>query len=375
MLELVIAAALAVAPPPAASEAASAQIWSVAGERVRLRSEPISFPAVAGVVRLRETREFSEAGSGLDNGLQYESADRQVFATVYVFYPGLADAGLSAFMTDRAIHEQSATVERNGTTVIPLGGRAEGAILATYSRYRVGLASRAAFMKAGRWAVVLRVSGPHERAADVAAAMDALLAGARFEGDAALRAASPFLFANCNAAPTRRARLQRRDAADDAGDIQAFAVIDGAVPLPSAHEGTDGDTTSPRVGRRWCAPTGLHVGESTYPVLRRDPADDSDGLAVGRTVLLVPITDAGTTLEMVERPDGSGYRLLYHEIGRTTLLGSYDGPLADSQIADIVTGADENGTRVRGLVQLRPGNSVEIELPADEPSPRGAASR
>jgi hypothetical protein len=337
-------------------------LWTQADGRITFATARISVPLSAGAVRFQRTAEFSHPGEGLDSALQYRSPDGQVFATIYVYYPGLPHAGLTAFATDEAIHTQSPQVRVLGSRVAGAAGRDGIAIRTDYGAFRDGLASSAAFIKAGRWIVKLRVSGPEARRREVEAAMAALLDGLRFEGEVQPRAAAPLEIGECANRPTAPASLLP----GGIGDVGAAAVIgtfDGAGE--EARDATHGGTTvlPARFQTHWCLSTRARIGESVYPILRIESDAGAGGLG-GRSVLAVTMNDAGTLLELVETGDRRRFVLLYHEIGRTAVLGSYDRPLTDEQVANILSGADQEGQRFRASVRLRPGRGADIDVEA-----------
>ena len=92
----------------------------------------------------------------------------------------------------------------------------------------------------------------------------------------------------------------------------------------------------------------------------------------GKSVLLLLVNDAGTTFEQIETSNHH-FVLLYHQMGGTAILGSYDGPLADGQLADIASGADDDGGRFRASAQLLPnGNTnLQINVGSDSSKPHG----
>jgi len=361
------AASLGAAPQ---SQTRASSAFSRSGDRVTFTAARISFPAAAGAVRLEETSEFSHEGQGVDNGLQYVSPDRQIFATVYIYYPGLSHAGLTAFMTDLAIAQQSSNLVRRGSRIVGAGGRDGVAIRSDYAGFRDGMASSAAFMKAGRWIVKLRVSGPGGRAAEVDRTMTALLDGLRFEGELQPRPAQPLELAGCEAPRAAAARLVAVDAAETLA-LTLIGTFDAAGADASENRGNRREAVAARMGARWCEGGRLNVGNSAYPVLRA-PAEAPGG-EMGRSEILVPINDAGTALELVRLADPGRFVLLYHEIGRTSILGTYDGPLSDDQLAAILNGSDREGTRIRASVDHLPNGDTNINL-QELPSETGRSS-
>ena len=159
-------------------------MWHRDGDRITFTTARFSFPAAAGVVALQGAYEFSRPGEGLDSGLQFESTDREIFASVYVYAPSLAHTGVTAFATDYVIRVQSGSDLRLlNMRVVAAGGRDGVAIRADYSGFRQGHgASSASFLKAGLWIIKVRVSGPEPRRSEVEATMAALLANLRFRG-------------------------------------------------------------------------------------------------------------------------------------------------------------------------------------------------
>ena len=360
---LAMAAALALSAPPAYAtqpNAASADLWRRDGGRISFTTARFSFPTELGSLRLTQAAEFSQQGRGIDSGLQYQSADGEVFATVYVYYPGLAHAGLTAFMTGDAITGQSGNVRVLGNRTVAAGGHADAAIRIDYAGYRNNLASSAAFIKAGRWIVKLRVSGPEARRAEVETAMAALLDRMRFDGEIRPRAAAPIEIGECEAVPAAAGRARRNDPAEI---LQAtiMATLDGAGEEPR-NARTRSEVLLSRVGARWCAPTRLRIGESAYPVLRSRRGGPREGLS--RTALIVFMTDAGRMLELVEAE--GRYTLLHHNVGRTDILGSYDGPLTDAQLADILSGADRSGGQVQATIELQANGDTRLTVPTPE---------
>ena len=143
---------------------APASVWRLADDHLTFISANIDVPRSVGAVRFTSSFEFSHRGEGIDSGLQFESPDRQVFATIYVYYPGLPHAGLAAFATDWVIHNQSPNLRPLGMRVVAAGGHDGLAIRGDYANFRDGLASSAAFIKVGRWILKLRVADPGEAA-------------------------------------------------------------------------------------------------------------------------------------------------------------------------------------------------------------------
>jgi len=369
---------LALFPQPASAAAplqqeqtqmpeAPASIWRPADDHLSFVAANLDVPRTAGSVHFTRSFEFSHVGEGIDSGLQFESADGQVFATIYVYYPGLPHAGLSAFATDWVIHSQSQNLHELGMRVVASGGRDQVAIRGDYTGFRDGLASSASFIKVGRWIVKLRVSGPGSRLAEVSATMTALLDGLRFNGPLQPRPAAPFDLMDCTIPPVTPARSLPETQARVLED-GLTAIMDGAGEEAVDRQGHHLDPLPSRVGQHWCQSVTLRIGNSS-PILLRAAPSAASGFG-GRTVLLALVNDAGTTFEQVETSNHH-FVLLYHIIGTTAVLGSYDGPLADAQLADIMSGADNDGGRFRATAQHVVGGNTnfQINVPADSSPP------
>lgn len=356
LIGLTLAAA---APQPAQPAAPPAEIWQTRDDRARALLANLSFPTRPGVVRMSRAAEFSREGSGLDSGLRYESPDGAVFATVYLYRPGLPHAGVTSVATDWALHQQSPQVRELGARVVAAGGQDNAAIRMDYSGYRDGLASSAAFLKVDRWVVKIRVSGPEDRAVEVTATMAALLDDMRFEDGARPRPAAPIAITACGEGPARRAQALP----DDGVRVMAQAMtatLDGGGEQAMDGDGSRADPLPSRVGGSWCRSALARVGDNAMLILRADGQGPGD-LVDDRSMLLALTNDAGQMIELVRSREDQ-FLLLYHDIGRTSVLGTYDGPLTDEQVVAILSGADRDGGRVRATVDLLPSGDTNIEI-------------
>jgi hypothetical protein len=340
---------------------ASAEPWQRRGDRLDFQFGGLSFPANAGGLTLTETGEASHKGETLDNVAQYRSADETVFATVYVYYPGLPDARLAALATDWAIRENSPKVVGGEFRAVPAGGRDAAALRADYDGYRGGLASVALFLKLGRWIVAIRVSGPEARKADVETAAAALLGGIRATGDHSFRPSRPLTVAPCREGATQ-------PPATALPDVEGPRIISIGLLGTFDGGGLDGKdqagravTLPPRVPDTLCRTT-LTTKDGKHLLLK---AEDGPVPAVdGRTVRLVLLSDSGRALEVDHAANLGGYVLLYHDLGVTDVLGLYDAIPSDAQLAAILDGTDQQGSRIRVPVGLIPGKGTTVSLPS-----------
>ena len=349
--------------PPPPRTYTQEQLWNRVGDRIAFTPAGISLTQRARVVSYQETGEVSNPGRGLDNVIQFRSADGQVLATGYIYYVPLAHAGLSAFATEQGlelISENSLRRVRAGT--VPAGAVADGAVRIDYRGFRGTMASSAAFIKAGRWMIKLRVSGPGERQSDVEAAMTALLASLRFDGEARPRTATLLDLDGCDSSPGSTARMLP-DSQDTLADA-LFAAFDptGETPVNSRPGTGEAGPLLARFGSGWCISSRARIGNQTVPILRATaPAPTANGRVNAQTVAVAIISDAGTLIEVV-RADAGRFTILHHRIGQTIVLGAYGDDPTDEQIANILSGADRAGGQARARVGLRIDGGTEVEL-------------
>jgi len=372
LLVLAMMPAAAVAKPaPSAADAQQNKLWVQTGESILLKKAGIAFPSKLGDLSISGTKEFSHAGEGLDAAVQYSSPDEQVYATAYLFFPGLAHPGLAAWATDNAIRTGSPSLVGGGEMRIAnAAGVSEGAIQADYSNYRNGQASSAAFIKAGRWLVKLRVSGPEARKQEVESAMAALLAGIRVPKGTTVYPARPLSITPCPKGEGSSGARMLADPATGEKLAQAFlGTFDGAG-IEAKVAGTQKTTVLPsRVPTAFCRSNEVVVGDAHIPVLRS--ADAAPEAVDGRTRLIVILSDSGSMLELVYLTNFKRYLLLHHDIGGTALLSGWDGVPSDAQIANWLSGADNEATRTRAIVRHSPGKADSIDI-ADTPAAKAA---
>ncbi|HEX8625428.1 MAG TPA: hypothetical protein VF782_10145 [Allosphingosinicella sp.] len=351
---LIGALLLGLAAPAAAQVApASDAFWNVSDERLSFKPAQLSVPRRAAGADYFETTEFSRKGEGVDNAIKYRSADQKIFATLYVYYPSFAHTGVQAIATDQAIrgNPRSAGVRSLGTGLGSAAGKPGVAVTADYENYLGDNVSKAAFVKAGRWMLKLRVTGPESRSAEVGAVMKALLDGLRFEGKALPRPAAPIAAGECTATDRPDAKV-----VEGSSDSATVAMADAAGE-PAAKGARGGGKALPaRIGRDWCR-TLLQVGNQKTAVLQAT-GKGRPGLA-GESALLVLYSDSGGVLEVVRLGKERKYLLLHHDIAEVKVLDSYDGLPSLAQIGRLFT--DPTGIRAR--IRLKPDGSAGIELP------------
>jgi hypothetical protein len=382
MLGGLLAVALAAAPttpaPPAtppASQSSPAstppQTWLVSDTKVAFTPTPIVFPLKAGVLSATNHKEASHPGQNLDNAIEYHSPDQAIFGTVYIYFPGLSHAGLAAIAEDSVIRDSWPDVTGGETRVVAAGGKEGVAIRASYGRYHGDLASSASYLKAGRWLITLRVSGPMARKAEVEAAMDALLAGITFGQHAPARPASLLSVRECPQPRDERPAKALPDKKDASVAAVGFlATLDGA-----GMEAKDSETGEPailpsRVPTDLCRAQLKAKGRQM--ILLRGV--DGEPISIdGRTVRAALLSDSGRIMEVDHDAKLGGYVLLYHDLGETDVLGTYDAIPSDKQLADIIDGTDRDGGRIRVPVHFHAEKGPEIFLPAIAPAAPAAS--
>jgi hypothetical protein len=342
------------------AQAESKAIWSTAHERTTFNNARISFPAAPAGLSIKETKEYSHPGTGLDASVRYESPDGQVFATVYVYLPGLAHPGLAAIATDQAIRSHSSSpVTGLGTQIVAAGGTLGDAVRVDYSGYMGNLASIAAYIKADRWIVKLRVSGPEQRKAEVEAAMAALLNGLRFEGSVRPWPAAAIEASACPAGDGPDAPLL----ADSKEEVFEATIFYGSLDPMGTRPGDRSGTPLPsRIGGRWCRET-IEAGAAKIPVLRAMVGD----LAEGTSVFLVPYSDSGGLLEVVYLKTGR-FQVVNHDIALTAFLGTYGATPSLKQLTEILTGRGDAG-RTRTHVGYKANGDTNVVVPPFDPAP------
>lgn len=370
MIRLIFAALLMLAPASGtAQQPAEAQASATAGHWGRSETQILSlrartaFPIRAGSLTFASTGDFSHPDIGTDSGLQYRSGDGELIGTIYVYLPGLAHTGLAAYATEQAMRAGSDTPVRLARTAVLRAGNAENAAIRTdYENYRGRYFSSAAFIKAGRWMIKIRVSGPSARRSEIEAAVEALLAGVRFGARNPTLSAAPVEVRDCSPDEgARDATLLPDPPGAELGAHGFLALFDGGGNIATNERGERDDLPS-RVPRQLCLSSRLQLGQTQVPILRGP--DGPPISADGRTRLVALITDNGAWLEVVHAQNLGRYLMLYHQIGATSVLGSYDNVPSDRQIAKLLNNPSSEAGRVRVPVRFWPDRPPEMHLPA-----------
>jgi hypothetical protein len=350
------------AVPAAAQDKPSA--WTHEEDRIAFAHAGISFPSRPGTLAYAETKEFSHPGEGIDTSIRYHTPDKEVFATVYVYLPALSHSGLAAVATEEAIRLNSKpSLKVLGTRKVTVGGVTDAAIRSDFGNYQERFASSAAFVKAGRWMVKVRVSGPESRRAEVESAMSALIEGMRFSGKTRASKAMTIEPSACPELPDKAAGLIPAES----GPPGAAALEDGIVGAldPAGDDEIDKGVPAARIGTQWCR-TYTKVGDANVPLLHATDGVGREGRA--KSMLLALYSDAGSALEIVRHKQR--YVLLHHQIGVTTVFGAFDAVPSDAQIGSILAGKGQTGP-ARVSIRLKPNGDtdIQVQVPEKKPAP------
>lgn len=356
MLAAMTGPALAQSQPPRTYT--QADIWTRNEDRITFTLAGIRLPTRIGVLRLTRSVEASHEGRALDNALIFASADEEVFATVYIYAPALPDAALTAFMTDHAIKLQSGAELRTlRSGVVAAGGREGVAIRNDYAGYRPQrLASSAAFMRAGRWIIKFRISGPEARRAEVDEAMTVLLREMRFEGDTAPAPVRPVATTTC----ARGSGPVARPIASTSAETMEDAIMGHRL----------GARVEGRTEISWCPSSQLQLANMSGPTPVLRATGTTGGGDSRRSVLVALVADNGTTIEVVERhfQGRTRFVLMYHQVGRSSVLSAYASVPTDAQIQDILSGRDREGGRIRAFIDYDASGDSRVTV-NDAPRP------
>ena len=336
--------------------------WILSDKTALLKLAGIGLPAAPGGLKITGTRDFSHPGDALDAAILYASPDQQVFATAYVYLPGLAHTGLAALATDRSIQSNSSSpVRALGVSVIRAADADRAAIRTAYEHYRGTLTTRAGFLKAGRYLIKLRVSGPEARGSEVDAAFDDLAAGIRIGAGKTIYTAAPISVEPCTASEIGSGATRLQDVpSEKIAAIALLGTFDGAGLIA---KDSGGKTTILRSR----VPASLCSSQLSRGHLVLRGAAGTASAVEGRTRLVVILSDGGEMLELVDTPK-LGHVLLHHRIGGTAILPTWDGVPSNDQIERMLTGADRESTKVLATVVLRPDKGDEINIaPAADP--------
>jgi hypothetical protein len=346
---LLIAATASPAAAPQVPEPDSAWI-DEASKPPTVRRAGIAVPRTAGSLRIAKVQAYDTAG--LDNVAQYASADDAISGSVFIYYPSLADTGLTFLATDATIRRRFGAGTRIAEDrLVPVGGVLEAGRRVIYAGASEGARSTAAtFVRAGGWILVLRVSGPARRAAEIAANLDALGAGLTFGRNNPVRA-HIIRAEDCAAGKNLDAPILK----PTGGEVAALLAL--AVGEARDDKGRAVEDVLGRVPDRLCLSQsggGEEAVELTYKVPGK-----TAGIYAPRLFHLVG--DAGFLVEATasaKHPERM--LLLRHAIGGLEAYGLFIGPPSFTQIEGVVR--QDEGLPLLARAAAKPEGGGEITL-------------
>lgn len=352
--------AILIASPGAAQSMSG--IWKDAGDRIDAAAAGISFPREIAGLHLTKTSEFTHQGEGLDSAAEYESRDKALWATIYVYLPAYGDPALAEYRTDKTIHQvYGANVTRVAEGVASLGGRSDAAIRTIYVGGEIknsgALASGAAFAKVGRWIVKLRVSGPLARRADVEASLDAFLGAARLQEKTLSATVAPAqIVAPCPPAPSGAPMLFKNSKA-------VASVLGEAIVAASDNLGVDPKSKiAPPFPANGMTPICLRgdvtIGDQRFEVLQ--PAGDQQP-----NIIVVPLDDEGSVITVRKDLLTKAYTIGKGEIARFTVYGQIDRLPDNAELTRVLAGALPGLFKERAAVVLKQNGDSNIQISSD----------
>lgn len=355
MLKHVAVATVMLASPAMAQDGA----WRVKGDRAALPAAKLALPARAGALALTQMDEASNKGQGLDNFAQFQSADGQVQGTAYVYRAILPDAALAAYATDRAIRARfgpSLTAESPAS--VPLAGQPGRALRHLYSTDK--LATGAAFVSVGPWLLKVRVSGPVARRAEVAGALDALLAGVRLDRDAFAMPVQPLSFDTPCPAPAAEAKPLESDGMDAEallGMLMGGKSMKKAVksrPITNPNQ-----LPFPSSGyKRACVRGTIRVAGGGDALEFIQPAGVAEPDA-----MLAALNDAGGVLAIQRSQLEPGFTVRRYGIGQVDQLGKLDRLPGVAQLGGWLGQKDAPALVLRSRTVYKADGTSSLQLP------------
>jgi hypothetical protein len=359
-----VAAALFLSVPAVAAKKPPLS-WQTSGDRIALPTAHLSLPKSAGPAVMTETHEFSRKGEGLDNVAQFETPDRKIFGTVYVYLPAYPDAALTAYQTDKSIRDRFGAVTFTDQGVVASHGHPGTVIRLVYSDGRAEkvngggpVATAAAFLRVSGWIVKLRASGPAERRSEVIAVLDGLIAGLRIDKGTYVHPVGLLqLAAPCPAADRPAAVSPKSD--KTSARVLGAAMNSAVVTIDPKGKKDDLPRPFPNNGlQQACMRGTVKYGDSSIDLLQPVGTADPD------TIVGV-INDAGSMLVIEKALITTGYDFKMTEIGVANIYGSYDAIPSVTQINALFSGTATEGTARQASVKLLATGDTSMDIVMD----------
>jgi hypothetical protein len=355
-----VAAEAQIAPPPAPQQPAATApqpAWTDhAPDPARVNRAGIAVPREAGSLKMTEVRDYGT--EGLDDVAQYASADQAISGTIFIYYPTLADTGLTFLATDETIRRRFGPATRVADDrLVTIGGVARAGRRIIYEGASDGARSTGAiFVRAGDWIMVLRVSGPHSRAAEIAADIDALAAGLSFGRGSNPVPAHVIATENCPAGEDPEAPVAKPTAPE-----ATMLVLLGGTGEVRDRKGKTYPDLIGRVPDRLCLARSSARGEAVLLTYRT--VVKPTGIYVPKLFQLVG--DAGYILEATAASDRPDHVIVVrHGIGRLSIFGMFEGTPSLSQIDRLLDG--DASVPILAKATLKPEGANDINLFCDQ---------
>jgi len=320
------------------------------------KSVNIAVPRSIGALALTRLHGFSPGG--FDLGAQYRNAEGNIFATVFIYRPELADAGNTMIMTDaviRANYGPKVRALENG--LVAVNGRPNAAHRRAYDGILITQAgaqgdggpqaSVLMAMQAGDWIVKIRTTGSSSKREEVVRLADALLAGLTFDAKVPV---IPAALDNVTECPeTVVGPAAARKIVKDTTSL-AMMVLYGAV----AHS-----LKTPPKARNLCVMQ-RSTGTGVALILRR-----ADGPQQPELMLF---GDTGGAVTIVDPPVSAsgGPGVIVHVFDQAEMFGPFDRRPSATQLLGLLDGNETwIGAPISTLKRDAKGNfNVSIVTPA-----------
>ncbi|MGH6617307.1 hypothetical protein [Sphingomonas sp.] len=364
VVDALVAIALFLSAPAIAAEKPLLS-WQASGDRIAMPTAHLSLSKTAGSAVMTKTDEFSHKGEGLDNVAQFETPDRKIFGTAYVYLPAYPDAALTAYQTDKSIRDRFGAVTFTDQSVVASDGHPGTVIRLVYSDGRAEkvnggepVATAAAFLRVSGWIVKLRASGPAERRSEVIAVLDGLIAGLRFDKGAYVHPVGLFQLAPPCPAADRPAALSPKTDKTSTRALGAAIGLSAAIIDPKGKK-DDLPRPFPNNGlQQACVRGTIKYGDSSIDLLQ--PVGSADPSAI-----VGVINDAGSMLVIEKALIPPGYDFKTTQIGVANIYGSYDAIPSVTQINALFSGTATEGTTRQASVKFKATGDTSIEIAMD----------
>lgn len=260
----------------------------------------------------------------LDIAAQYGSGDGPVSITVYLFHPGLDDVALWFDRVDAEVRGRDTYGGASPVAAAPIafarpGGAAADSLRMIYTPQKGPYRSTgAAMMPLGDWLVSVRISSKIDDPAQLAAKLDAVIAGIRFPADGATGAAVTPIAACATHIAYKHAKLQKVDSSQ---------VLLGALEGTIAEEhAASGEKAKPV---RFCRDG---AGTTQFGVYRQDDTT---------LQYWVAFNDAGQAAFVSSGLSGligkGGFQVKFLTFDGTDVFPSFDELPEPQQVVDLVS--------------------------------------